>query len=230
MRACRSGAEDAMAWKWNKRRDFAARRRQMVERQLRSRDIRDERVLAAFMDVPRHKFVSSSELDSAYDDRPLSIGEGQTISQPYMVALMTQYLELKGDERTLEIGTGSGYQAAILSRLCREVFTVERIAKLSERAAEILAELGYDNIHFKVGDGTLGWPEEAPFDRIIITAGAPRIPPSLAEQLAEGGILVAPVGGEYAQDLVVATKREGKLEERTVCGCVFVRLIGKEGW
>ena len=170
------------------------------------RGIRDPRVLSAFRDIPRHLFVPRERTDEAHDDRPLDIGQGQTISQPYMVALMTEVLRLSGGERVLEIGTGSGYQTAILSKLCAAVYTVERLGGLSRRAQEVLGTLGLANVHFRVGDGTLGWPDEAPFGRIMVTAGAPEVPPSLEAQLAEGGRLVMPVGGRGGQDLVVVDR------------------------
>jgi len=209
---------------------FSKQREEMVEYQLKRRGIRDPLVLEAFRSVPRHRFVEPGMVGSAYSDHPLPIGEGQTISQPYMVALMTQCLELKGGEKILEIGTGSGYQAAILARIAGEVYTIERIASLSERSRAILTELGYNNVHFRVGDGTLGWPEEAPYDGIIVTAGAPRVPEPLVEQLAEGGRLVIPVGGSWSQELLVVRKMEGEIVEQEVCGCVFVPLIGEHGW
>lgn len=210
--------------------NFKGQREAMVEQQLRRRGIRDPRVLEAFGKVPRHRFVDAGVIRSAYSDHPLPIGEGQTISQPYMVALMTQCLGLKGREKMLEIGTGSGYQAAILACLAAEVYTIERIASLSEKSRSILAELGYNNVHFRVSDGTLGWPEEAPYDGIIVTAGAPRVPDPLIEQLAEGGRLVIPVGGGWSQDLIILRKMEGEIFEEQVCGCVFVPLIGEHGW
>jgi len=202
----------------------------MVKVQLEARGIRDLRVLEAFRRVPRDRFVLSSDLPQAYEDHPLSIGYGQTISQPYMVALMTQCLELVGSERVLEIGTGSGYQTAILCELAKEVYSVERIDPLSERAAMTLQYLGYSNFHLKLGDGTLGWREEAPFDRIIVTAAAPDIPKSLKEQLPGEGILVIPVGPIGMQTLMVMRKHAGKTESESVCDCVFVRLIGEEGY
>lgn len=202
----------------------------MVELQLRARGIYDEEILSAFMNVPRHRFVGAALQNSAYADHPLPIGEGQTISQPYMVALMTQCLELKASGRVLEIGTGSGYQTAILAAIAAEVFTIERIPALTKNAEEILRELGYNNIRFLVGDGTKGWPEEAPFDGIVVTAGAPDLPGPLVEQLAEGGRLVIPVGGKWSQDLRVVRKVKGGMEEKSVCGCVFVPLVGEHGW
>ncbi len=202
----------------------------MVRTQLIPRGIKDERVLDAMKKVPRHLFVDESIQHRAYDDMALSIGEGQTISQPYMVAVMTELLELKGTERVLEIGTGSGYQAAILAELSKEVYTIDRIAALSERAAERFQSLGYKNIHVKVGDGTLGWPEEAPFDGIIITAGTPKIPEPLTDQLSDGGIIIGPVGDRFSQVLLKIKKSKGKLLEERHTPCVFVPLIGAHGW
>jgi len=211
-------------------RDYAEERSVMVQRQLVARGISDRRVLAAMEEVPRHLFVEESIRFEAYDDTPLPIGEGQTISQPYMVAVMTELLGLRGHERVLEIGTGSGYQAAVLSRLCRHVYTVERIEALSVRARRILAKCGYENISFKVGDGTDGWPEEAPFEGIIVTAGAPRVPDSMVNQLTIGGRLLIPVGNRWSQTLkrVVRTEKGSRTEDHT--GCRFVDLIGKHGW
>ena len=205
-------------------------RREMVEQQLRRRGIRDERVLQAFFTVPRHRFLPPAAADQAYEDHPVSIGHGQTISQPYMVAWMTQELGLAGTERVLEVGTGSGYQTALLARLAAQVHTVERIAELSAAAAELLRALGLANVRFRVGDGTLGWPEAAPFDRILVTAGAPKVPPSLLQQLAEGGRLAMPVGGRGGQEFTVIEKRGGKEHRRRLGGCIFVPLIGQEGW
>lgn len=205
-------------------------RKRMVEMQLVTRGITDERVLAAFLKVQRHKFLPQQEQKDAYGDFPLPIGCGQTISQPYMVALMTQCLKLKGNEKVLEIGTGSGYQAAILAELAKEVYTVERFAELSEKAQHILKESGYSNIYFKTADGSLGWKEYALFDAIVVTAGAPSVPDTLIEQLAEGGRLVIPIGGGFAQTLTVFEKQLGKIRAAEICGCMFVPLVGKEGW
>jgi protein-L-isoaspartate(D-aspartate) O-methyltransferase len=209
---------------------FSRERELMVEQQLLRRDIRDPKVLEAFRSVPRHRFVDIALRDSAYADHPLPIGEGQTISQPYMVALMTQCLELDGDTRVLEIGTGCGYQAAILSRLAAEGYTIERIASLSKKAEAILGELGYTNVHFFVGDGTQGLPASAPYDGIIVTAGSPKIPEPLVAQLTEGGRLVIPVGGRWSQELLVVRREGGSITQREVCGCVFVPLVGEHGW
>ena len=209
---------------------FEGERRTMVQVQLVPRGITDEDVLRVMEKVPRHRFVPEDMAESAYDDHPLPVGEGQTISQPYMVALMTQCLELKRDEKVLEIGTGSGYQSAILAELASEVYTIERIEKLHDNASKVLKALGCENIQFKVGDGSGGWSESAPYDGIIVTAGSPDIPRAFEEQLSEGGRLVIPVGGYYSQELVVMQKTSGKLKKRDVCGCVFVPLIGKYGW
>lgn len=205
-------------------------RQSMVEKQLAARGIRNRRVLEAFLEVPRHRFVEDHLKYKAYDDYPLSIGYGQTISQPYMVAVMTEALEPSLSDRVLEIGTGSGYQAAILSRLCDKVYSIERIAALASRARKILDELGYFNVQIRVGDGTLGWPQEAPFDGIIVTAGAPHVPEALVDQLAEGGRLVIPVGDQSIQDLKRYVKTKGGVREESLGGCRFVRLIGKNGW
>jgi len=202
----------------------------MVEEQLRRRGIRDERVLAAMAMVPRHLFVPSGSQPESYEDRPLPIGDGQTISQPYMVAIMTQYLDLKGEERVLEIGTGSGYQAAILAELSKMVFTVERISALVQKSERILTDLGYKNIRFQSGDGTKGWAEEAPFDGIIVTAGAPEVPKALRSQLAEGGKMVIPVGPRYSQTLLKILREGDHFEEEDTTGCVFVPLVGEFGW
>jgi protein-L-isoaspartate(D-aspartate) O-methyltransferase len=205
-------------------------RKAMVEHQLRRRRIGDERVLAAMEKVPRHRFLASPDDRGAYGDYPLPIGEGQTISQPYMVALMTEALCLAGAERVLEIGTGSGYQAAILAELAREVHSVERFAGLAERARAVLVALGYHNVTVIVGDGSLGHPEAAPYDRIIVTAAAPHIAQPWVDQLAEGGILVAPVGDRWGQSLMRCVKRAGKVGQEDLGGCVFVPLVGEHGW
>jgi protein-L-isoaspartate(D-aspartate) O-methyltransferase len=210
--------------------DYASARKKMVDKQLASRGIGDLRVLSAMEEIPRHLFVPESLRYEAYDDNPLPIGHGQTISQPYMVALMTELLDLHGQERVLEIGTGCGYQAAVLSRLCDWVYTVELIGPLADMARGILAQCGYDNISFRVGDGTLGWPEEAPFDGIIVTAGAPDIPHTLVDQLAMGGRLVIPVGDRFAQTLKLAIKAKTGLQIENHSGCRFVDLVGKYGW
>jgi protein-L-isoaspartate(D-aspartate) O-methyltransferase len=209
--------------------EFSEARRLMVASQLRGRGIWDQRVLDAMERVPRHLFVPSGSW-AAYDDSPLPIGSGQTISQPYMVAAMTEALALKGEEKVLEIGAGSGYQAAVLAELCRQVYSVERIPELAERAKRVLADLGCDSVEVVVGDGTLGLPEHAPYDGIIVTAATPNLSPPWIEQLAEGGRIVAPVGDRWAQSLVIATKEHGELKQRVSFGCVFVPLIGKYGF
>ncbi|MCX5714712.1 MAG: protein-L-isoaspartate(D-aspartate) O-methyltransferase [Candidatus Omnitrophica bacterium] len=206
--------------------DYAIMRKNMVDEQLAPRAIKDKKVLEAFYKVPRHRFVPEDARDSAYSDFPLAIGQGQTISQPYMVALMTERLELSGSERVLEIGTGSGYQSAILAELVKEVFSVERIEFLAIKTEKLLKELGYTNIKTRISDGTLGWPEESPFDRIIITAASSGIPPSLIEQLKDGGKMVLPLGEEFSQMLTVVNKTGNSLEHTQVCPCVFVPLIG----
>jgi protein-L-isoaspartate(D-aspartate) O-methyltransferase len=211
-------------------RDYDAERRGMVEHQIRRRGIADPRVLAAMAEVPRERFVSSADADDAYGDHPLGIGCGQTISQPYMVGLMTESLRLRGEEKVLEIGAGSGYQAAILAKLCRQVYSVERMPALAERAQQTLAELGCDNVEVVVGDGSLGWPEAAPYDRIIVTAAAPKVADPWIEQLADGGRLVVPLGDRWGQMLTVVTKRGAKTKQESICGCVFVPLVGEHGW
>jgi protein-L-isoaspartate(D-aspartate) O-methyltransferase len=210
--------------------DAALRRRAMVERQLRKRGIRDERVLAAMLSVPRHEFIPAEFAGEAYSDRPLPIGHGQTISQPFMVAAMAEALELSGGERVLEIGSGSGYQAAVLSLLARDVHTVEVQEELAVASRERLRRLGYANVHVHVGDGTLGWPDEAPFEAIVVTAAAPEVPPPLAAQLAEGGRLIVPVGTPEEQRLLRVEKRDHELSTRPLYHCRFVPLIGKFGW
>ena len=210
--------------------DLDALRNLMVEEQLIPRGIRNQKVLSAFRKVPRHRFVPKEFIDSAYQDHPLPIGEGQTISQPYMVALMTECLELEPEDVVLEIGTGSGYQAAILAELAVQVYSVERISILADRASKVLAELGYSNVKIKVGDGTLGWEEFSPCQGIIVTAGSPDIPQSLIEQLEDGGRIVIPVGGSFGQVLTVVKKFKDKITTTEVCGCVFVPLMGKYGW
>ncbi len=223
-----------MRWRGPKERQredsFLRDRKAMVEEQLRARRIRDERLLSVMMEIPRHRFVPSSLADRAYEDNPLPIGGGQTISQPFIVAEMTQALQLHGTEKVLEIGTGSGYQTAILCRLCREVVTVERLDSLSRAAQATLASLSIDNVRFRVGDGTLGAPEDAPFDRMIVTAAAPEVPEPLSLQLREGGIMVIPIGSRWEQDLVSFRKEEGILRKEYLGGCRFVPLLGKHGF
>jgi len=202
----------------------------MVAEQLVKRGIADPRVLEAMRSVPRHLFVDEALRDRAYGDHPLPIGEGQTISQPFMVARMTELLRLAGREKVLEIGTGSGYQAAILSRVAARVCTVERIGKLAARARQALESIGVSNVWVRTGDGTVGWTDEAPFDRILVAAGGPSVPPPLLEQLAEGGRLVMPVGPEDAQRLRIVDKIGGEVSVSEDSSCVFVKLIGKYAW
>jgi len=202
----------------------------MVEEQIVGREIRDPRVITALKKVPRHLFVEEALQSQAYNDRPLPIGEKQTISQPYMVALMTEALKLKGKEKVLEIGAGSGYQTAILAELAQEVFSVERIRSLAIRARQLLYELGYFNVEIKIFDGTYGWTEKGPFNAIIVTAGSPNIPQPLYEQLSIGGRLVIPVGDLHTQDLFRITKTEEGMKKEDLGGCRFVKLIGRYGW
>ncbi|HEV3300095.1 MAG TPA: protein-L-isoaspartate(D-aspartate) O-methyltransferase [Planctomycetaceae bacterium] len=206
--------------------ELARELREALER----RGITDPRVLDAIEETRRDLFVPESLQYAAYEDDALPIGEGQTISQPYIVALMTQELRLEGDETVLEIGTGSGYQAAILARLARRVVTIERLERLSERARLVLSELAVTNVEFLVGDGTLGNPERGPYDRVIVTASAPAIPEPLYQQLKPGGLIVAPVGDESSQELVVLEKTPAGPRFTPLCGCRFVKLIGKAGW
>jgi len=210
--------------------DFSAAREDMVRSQLLPRGIADPRVLRAMRSVPRERFVGKAMIPHAYEDRPLPIGEDQTISQPYIVALMTEALGLEGGEKTLEIGTGSGYQAAILAELSREVYTVERLPHLLDRARRILETLGYENIFFKIDDGTMGWKDHGPYDAIIVTAAAPGIPGPLKEQMAEDGRLIIPVGDRYSQTLIRVTREDGGLFQEDLGGCRFVPLKGAYGW
>jgi protein-L-isoaspartate(D-aspartate) O-methyltransferase len=210
--------------------DFDAAREQMVREQIEARGVRDPRVLAAMREVPRHVFIDPELRERAYDDSPLPIGCDQTISQPYIVALMVEALELTGDERVLEVGTGSGYEAAILARVCGALYSVERIARLAERARTVLEGLGYDNVHLRVGDGGAGWPEAAPFPAIVMSAAARQIPRPLVEQLADDGRLVLPMGEEDAQTLVRLRKGPGGLRDDCLGECRFVKLIGAYGW
>ena len=211
---------------------YTARREAMVRDQLVGRGIRDQLVLEAMRKVPRERFVPEMERDFAYTDGPLPIGAGQTISQPFIVALMTEALQLKGGERVLEIGTGSGYAAAILAEIAGEVFTVERVKELADRAADTLRDQGYVNAHVRHGDGTLGWAERAPYDAIVVTAGGPKVPESLRQQLAVGGRLVMPVGiNPQFQSLVQVVRISDDRFDSTDLGAVrFVALVGKEGW
>jgi protein-L-isoaspartate(D-aspartate) O-methyltransferase len=210
--------------------EFAAARRAMVEKQIRKRGVASQRVLDAMLYVPRHEFVPDQFRADAYADKPLPIGEGQTISQPFMVGAMTEALELTGSERVLEIGTGSGYQSAVLSLLAREVTSIESHTSLALAAQERLGRLGYANVHIHNGDGTLGFPDGAPYDAILITAAAPEIPPLLANQLSEGGRLVIPVGSQENQELLQARKDGGALHSRVLFDCRFVPLLGRYGW
>jgi protein-L-isoaspartate(D-aspartate) O-methyltransferase len=210
--------------------NLAVARKRMVA-ELVKRGITDQRVIAAMLEIPRHIFVEEAMAAQAYSDGSLPIGEKQTISQPYIVARMTQMLELTGREKVLELGTGSGYQAAVLATLADRVCTVERIRPLALKARKALDSLGLLNVNLKIGDGTDGWEEEAPFDAILVTAGAPYVPECLIDQLAPGGRLVIPVGDRIDQQLVLVTKgRDGRIEKRESDGCRFVRLIGKNGW
>jgi len=205
-------------------------RQWMVESQIKRRGVTDPRVLAAMGKVPRHRFVPHHLGEQSYNDYPLPIGEDQTISQPYIVALMTDALELTGQEKVLELGTGSGYQAAVLAELAAQVFSIERIPSLARTAEHILAGLGYTNVTVRVSDGTMGWPEEAPFDAILVTAGSPQVPPPLVEQLAVGGRLVIPVGDKYTQTLTRVRRTPEGLKHEYLGGCRFVKLIGRHGW
>ena len=209
---------------------YAGQRRKMVEEQLGDRGIKDLHLLEVMSRVPRHLFTLDSFQDRSYGDTPLPIGENQTISQPYIVAAMTAALELKGDERVLEIGTGSGYQTAVMAELAAQVFTIERINALSRKAQQILDGLGYANIVFKMFDGTYGWPDQAPFDAIMVTASAKEIPKALIKQLGEGGRLVAPAGDTDEQKLILLRKKGNQVSRKEICDCKFVPLIGKYGW
>jgi protein-L-isoaspartate(D-aspartate) O-methyltransferase len=210
--------------------DFPKARLKMVEEQIVLRGIKDPRLIAAMKKVPRHLFVEEALQNQAYNDHPLPIGEKQTISQPYMVALMTEAMELMGKERVLEIGAGSGYQTAILAEMATEVFSIERIRSLAIKARELLYELGYFNVDIKIFDGTYGWIEKSPFDAIVVTAGAPDIPQPLFDQLSIGGRLVIPVGDAFVQDLFRITKTEEGMKKEDLGGCRFVKLIGRYGW
>ena len=210
--------------------DWSKARLKMVEEQIVARGIRDPGVIAALKKIPRHLFVEEALQGQAYTDHPLPIGEKQTISQPYMVALMTEALQLTGKEKVLEIGAGSGYQTAVLAEVAQAVFSIERILALTLRARKLLEDLGYGNAEIKFSDGTQGWVEESPFDGIIVTAGAPDVPQPLVDQLAMGGRLVIPVGDAYVQDLLRITKTEEGTRREDLGGCRFVKLIGRYGW
>ncbi len=205
-------------------------REEMVQQQIAARGITDVNVLAAFRKVPRHLFVSEALRDQAYGDYPLPIGEQQTISQPYIVAEMTQALELKKDDRVLEIGTGSGYQAAILAEIVYRVYTIERIRTLYVQTRKLLDKLQYHSIVMRCSDGTSGWQDEGPFDAIIVTAGAPEVPERMLDQLVEGGRMVVPVGNQHSQELIKLTKNKSGIQKSNLGGCRFVKLIGAHGW
>lgn len=210
--------------------DYAIARKRMVEDQLRARGIKDEKVLEIMLNIPRHRFVEPGLEPMAYNDHPLSIGEGQTISQPYIVAYMTECLKIRPEDRILEIGMGCGYQTAILAELAAQVYSIERIPALFFRARKVLKQLGYKNVHLRLGDGTLGWEKYAPYDGIIVAAASPDIPGPYLEQLAEGGRMVLPVGSEALQELILVTKKHGKIHQEPLSGCRFVKLKGKYGY
>ena len=209
---------------------YVRQREEMVRRQIETRGIRDANVLAAMRKVPRHLFVSEALRDQAYGDFPLPIGQQQTISQPFIVAEMTQALSLKKDDRVLEIGTGSGYQAAILAEIVYRVYTIERINSLYINARRLFDQLKYHNILTRYSDGSTGWREEKPFDAIIVTAGSPSIPQMLVDQLGSGGRLILPVGNEHSQDLIRIIKDEEGVHQTSLGGCRFVKLVGEHGW
>ncbi|MGD8962030.1 MAG: protein-L-isoaspartate(D-aspartate) O-methyltransferase [Desulfobacterales bacterium] len=215
---------DREAIKYERQRD------DMVNHQLKPRGINDPHVLEALRTVPRHLFVSEALRDQAYGDYPLPIGEQQTISQPYIVAEMTQALDLGKDDRVLEIGTGSGYQAAVLAEIVFRVYTIERIRALYIQTRKLLDRLNYHNIIMRCSDGTIGWPDESPFDAIMVTAGAPEVPEKLLEQLAAGGRMIVPVGNQHSQDLIKITKDKDGIHKSNLGGCRFVKLIGAQGW
>jgi protein-L-isoaspartate(D-aspartate) O-methyltransferase len=217
-------------YSWDEKDKFALARAEMVSVHLQGRDITDPAVLKIMGEIAREEFIPRNYHSQAYADCPVPIGMGQTISQPYIVALMTQALRIGPDSEVLEIGTGSGYQTAILARLAGKVYTVEKYNQLSESAQTVLARLGIDNVEFCIGDGSCGWPEERTFDRIMITAAVPKPPAPLIEQLAEGGLLVVPVGGEYIQQLILYEKKESLLKRKTICDCRFVKLVGRYGF
>ncbi len=210
--------------------NFEAQRRQMVSDQLLARGIRDPRVLAAFSRVPRNLFVPEDYRDVSYTDRPLPIGEGQTISQPYIAALMTEWLAPAAGARVLEIGTGCGYQTAILAELDARVYSIERIPELADRTERLLSSLGYSHVKIRVGDGSLGWPEQAPFDGILVTAAAPAFPRPLLDQLAVNGRLLIPIESDVRQTLTLAERSSSGFVRKEICSCLFVPLIGAHGW
>ncbi|PJB27191.1 protein-L-isoaspartate O-methyltransferase [Candidatus Desantisbacteria bacterium CG_4_9_14_3_um_filter_50_7] len=210
--------------------DYEREREEMVRTQVEFRGVTDRRVLDAMRRISREEFAGEKYRAGAYEDHPLSIGEGQTISQPYIVALMTQLLRLSGKEKVLEVGTGSGYQTALLAELGGEIYSVERCGKLAQGAAKVLERLGYKNVRILAGDGTEGLKEYAPFDRIIVTAAAPKVPEPLVEQLCEGGIIVIPAGSLHSQELQVVEKKNNKIHITNHGGCVFVPLVGRYGW
>jgi protein-L-isoaspartate(D-aspartate) O-methyltransferase len=216
--------------KGEKKDRFVGVRERMLKWDLAGRDITDPAVLKVMEQVRREEFVPRAYQWQAYADGPLPIGMGQTISQPYIVALMTQELRLNPDCEVLEVGTGSGYQTAVLARLVKKVYTIERFAELSESAQAVLAKLGVKNVEFYIGDGSCGWPQKRTFDRIMVTAGVPNVPGPLADQLADGGIIVTPVGAGAVQQLIACEKKKQKLVERVICGCRFVKLFGEYGF
>ncbi|MCD6213751.1 MAG: protein-L-isoaspartate(D-aspartate) O-methyltransferase [Candidatus Desulfofervidus sp.] len=219
------------SWQKDNKDIFSLARERMVRDQIEARGIKDKRLLNVMRKIPRHLFVEEALREQAYNDYPLPIGEGQTISQPYIVALMTEALELKGQEKVLEIGTGCGYQTAILAELAQSVFTIERLPTLMQRAKAILDSLGYFNVAYKTGNGTLGWPEVAPFQGIIVTAAAPEIPQPYVEQLEPGGKMVIPLGDKFSQVLYKIIKLpDGRIKKQYLCGCRFVPLVGIYGW
>jgi protein-L-isoaspartate(D-aspartate) O-methyltransferase len=209
---------------------FARERERMVQEQLAARGISDDRVLDAINRVPRHRFVDEGLQHRAYGDHPLPIGEEQTISQPYIVGLMTSLLELTGREKVLEVGTGSGYQTAVLAELSRRVCSIERLPRLADRARRLVESMGYTNVWIRVGNGALGWSDEAPFDRILVAAAGPSVPPPLIDQLGDGGRLVAPVGDAESQTLTLVERRGGEVTTRSLGECRFVPLVGKYAW
>lgn len=210
--------------------DYEVARARMVKEQLIKRGINDERVLMAIGSVPRHIFLDQAFWPRAYGDHPLPIGHNQTISQPYIVALMCQELKLEEGKKILEIGTGSGYQSAVLAVMDYSVYTIERYEELSVRAEDIIKRLEITGVHFKIGDGSIGWEEESPFDGIIVTAGAPAVPEDLMEQVITGGKIIIPVGDRFSQRMQIIEKGEKIIEKRDICGCTFVPLVGKQGW